>query len=145
GLGQAGPRRIAHSPRRLLLFGRRVTLGLCPPPRDKTLVQHARGRLRRQVRGGRRATLNERVGFGLEIVHVSLDASDPAHPVAVVFAVVGRLVPNLKGRLGGFYGRVGFKTESGDGDDPTTTPIPEDGGGVGGLGSRSRKTPARFG
>ena len=122
-----------------------MTLCLSRPRRDKTLVQQARGRLRRQVRGGWRAALNERVGFGLEIVHVSLDAGDAAHPVAVVFTVVGCLVPNLQGRLGAFDGRVGFKTESGDGDDPTTTPIPEYGGGVGGLGFRFRETPARFG
>ena len=122
-----------------------MTLCLSRPRRNETLVQQARGRLRRQVRGRRRAALNERAGFGLEVVHVSLDAGDAAHPVAVVFTVVGRLVPNLQGRLGAFYGRVGFKTESGDGDDPATTPIPEDGGGVGGLGFRFRETPARFG
>ena len=108
---------------RLAQFGRCVTLCFRRPRCNKTLVQEARGRFRRQVRSGRRAAVNERVGFGFEIVHVSLDAGDATHPVAVVFAVVGRLVPNLQGRLGGFDRRVSFKTDSGDGDDPTTTPV----------------------
>ena len=142
GLAQASPRLIARSPSRLPQLGRRVTFGLCTPRRDKTLVQQTRGRLRRQLSGGRRATLDERVSFGLEIVHVSLDAGDAAHPVAVVFTVVGRLVPNLKRRLRAFYGRIDLETESGDGEDPTTTPIPEDGGGISGLGFRFRETPA---
>ncbi len=114
-------------PSRLPQLGRRMPLCFGRPRRNKTLVQETRGRLRRQIRSRGRAALDERAGFGLEVVHVSLDAGDAAHPVAVVFAVVERLVPNLQGRLGAFDRRVGFKTEGGDCDDPATTPIRQEG------------------
>ena len=63
----------------------------------------------------------------------------------MVFAVVGRLVPNLQGRLGGFDRCVGFKIKGGDGDNPATTPVRQESGGFGGFGFRFFETPARFG
>jgi hypothetical protein len=145
GLAEAGARLVERSPSRLPELGRGVTLCLSRPRRNKTLVQEARGHLRRQVRSRRHAALNERAGIGFEVAHISLDASDAAHPVAVVFTVVGRLVPNLQGRLGAFDRRVGLKTESAGCDNPTTTPILQEGSGVSGFGFRFHETPASFG
>ena len=123
-----------------------MTLCLSRPRCNKTLIQEPRGRLRRQVRGGRRAAQGERARVSFEQSFMfRCHAGDAARPIAVVFSVVGRLVPNLQGRLGAFDRRVGLETESGDCDDPTTTPIPQDGRGVGGFGFRFHETPASFG
>ena len=63
----------------------------------------------------------------------------------MVFTSLDALSQTSQGRLGAFDRRVGLKTESGDCDNPTTTPIRQEGGGVGGFGFRFLETPARFG
>ena len=99
---EASPRLVERSPSRLPQLGRRMTLCLSPSRRNKTLVQKTRSRLRGQIRSRGCAALYERAGIGLEVAHVSLDAGDAAHPIAVVFAVVGSLVPNLERGLCSF-------------------------------------------
>ena len=70
-----------------------------------------------------RAALHERVGAGLEVAHVPLDAGDAAHPVAMVVAVAQDPVPNRERRLGAFDRGLGFKTKRRGGEPPAPPPI----------------------
>src|SRR5271163_2310310 len=141
----ASARFVERRTRCLPPLGRRAPFRFGRARLDKTLVQKARGSLRRQVRMSRRAALNERTRFGLEVVHVPLDAGDAAHAVAMVFGVVEGLVPDLQGGLGGFDRCVAVEPERAGCDGPAATPIPEPGRGGGVFGFRFLETSARFG
>ena len=110
GPAAASARLVERAARRLPPLGRRAPLRFGCARLHQTLVQEPRGGLRRQVRMSRRAALNERARFGLEVAHVPLDAGDAAHPVAMVFGVVEGPVPNLERCLGGFDRRVALET-----------------------------------
>ena len=68
--------------------------------RRQPLVQPARRGVGRKIGRIGRAARGERPRLGLESLHVSPHAGDPASAVAEIFAVAQRLVPDVEGRLG---------------------------------------------
>ena len=144
GPAPPGARVVVRSLRCLPLLGRRAPFRFGRARLDEALIQEARGGLRRQVRQRRRAALNERARFGLELAHVPLDARNAAHTVAMVVGVAEGPIPNLERRLGRFDRRLAREPEAAGGDRPSAAPILEVGRRGSVFGFRFLETPARF-
>ena len=146
GLVKASARLVERSPSGLFQLGRRMTLCLSRPRRNKTIVQKARGRLRGQVRGRGRAALQR--ARGLRSRSRSCFAGCRRRGASGCGGFHRRWTPCPKPRAPSRRLRSSASASRPRAATATTQRRRQSsrlGGGVGGFGFRFRETPTRFG